>query len=122
VAGSAIATAVGTASALFIVRRLIDIGVTAQLMTFCRPMLAMLPAGAILWLANPAVLAARGPVELFAHVIAAGLLYLLAYALSTMLLWHLAGRPAGLEQHLLRILCTPFARRRPDAAMEVHVK
>ena len=136
VAGSAIATAVGTASALFIVRRLIDIRVTTQLMTLCRPLLAMLPAGAILWLANPTVLAARGPVELFALAIAVVLLYLLVYALSSMLLWHLAGRPAGLEQHLLRILSAPFGRRqyvgpgpavvltrtKPDAAMEAHVK
>ena len=135
IAGSAIATASGTATALFIVRRLIKTSLTAQVMALWRPTMAMLPACAVLWLAKPWVMAASSLIELLVRAVPLGMLYLLVYAVSALLAWHLVGRPPGLEQHLLVTIRTRFtqarARRSQAAArtrttsndaMEAHVK
>ncbi|MDM0075420.1 oligosaccharide flippase family protein [Variovorax sp. J2P1-59] len=135
IAGSAIATAAGTIAALFIVRRLIATRLVPQLMTLWRPLIAMLPAGALLWLTKAEVMAAPGLTELLVRAVPLGLLYLLVYALGVLLAWQLAGRPAGLEQYLLDTIRTRFTRARtrrspsaartrasPTDAMEAHAK
>lgn len=135
IVGSAIATACGTITALFIVRRLIAAGLASQLVTLWIPLVAMLPAGALLWLAEPVVMAAPGLAELLVRAIPLGLLYLLVYAVLVLLAWQLAGRPAGLEQHLLHTIRARFTRAhtrraqaaartrtKPNDAMEAHVK
>ncbi|MDM0049440.1 oligosaccharide flippase family protein [Variovorax sp. J22R115] len=135
IAGSAIATASGTVAALFIVRRLIETRLAPQLMTLWRPLMAMLPAGALLWLAKPMVMAAPSLPELLVRAVPLGLLYLLVYALLVLLVWRLAGRPAGLERYLLDTIRARFARARarrsptaartrakPNDAMEAHAK
>jgi hypothetical protein len=124
IAGSAIATAGGTVAALFIVRWLIGARLTPQLMTLSRPLVAMLPAGALLWLAEPMVMAAPGLVELLARAVPVGVLYLLVYACLVVLAWRLAGRPPGVEQHLLDTIRARFkAARAPRSnPMEAHAK
>lgn len=135
VAGSLVATACGTVSSLFIVRRLIGASVMSQLGAQARPMAAMGAAGALLWLAQPGVLAASGLLELLARAAGYGLAYLLVYALGILAAWQLSGRPPGLEQHLLDAVRRRFARRgasagskpvsprtAPDGALEAHVE
>lgn len=133
VAASAVATACGMLTSLFIVRRLIDTRVASQLMALARPLMAMLPAGALLWFTQPLVLAASGVLELLMHAVPLGAAYLLTYAVCALLAWQLAGRPAGLEQHFFDALRHRLARRSwpgatshtrtaPDGAMEAHVK
>ncbi|MDM0113960.1 oligosaccharide flippase family protein [Variovorax sp. J22R133] len=135
IAGSAIATVAGTLTTMFIVRRLIGIGLTAQVMTLARPMLAMLVAGGLLWFTKPMLLAASSTAGLLMWAVPLGVLYLLVYALVAWLAWRLAGRPPGLEQHLLNIIRKRFAGARasgspsaarmptsPNDAMEAHVK
>ncbi|HYP85727.1 oligosaccharide flippase family protein [Variovorax sp.] len=129
IAGSAVATLAGMVSTLFIVRRLIAVSLAAQLMTLLRPLLATLPAGALLWLTKPVVMAAPGLVGLLAWSVFIGLLYLLLFALSAWVAWHLAGRPAGLEQHVFDKVRARFARTRAEArtrppgrAMGTHAK
>ncbi|MBC7603516.1 MAG: oligosaccharide flippase family protein [Ramlibacter sp.] len=126
IAGSAIATAAGTLAALFIVRRLIGVGLARQLMTLWRPLAAMLPAGAVLWFAKPTVMTAAGLPELLIRAVPFGALYVLVYALGVVLAWQLAGRPAGLEQHVInslhgfRSLRNRF--KQSNNAMESHAK
>jgi O-antigen/teichoic acid export membrane protein len=124
IAGSAIATAAGTVAALSIVRWLIGARLTPQLMTLSRPLVAMLPAGALLWLAEPMVMAAPGLVELLARAVPVGVLYLLVYAGLVVLAWRLAGRPPGVEQHLLDTIRARFkgARAPRSNPMEAHAK
>jgi len=136
IAGSAIATAVGTVISCFVVRRLIDTSLTAQFMTLWWPMVAMVPAGAVLWFAKPALMAAAGVGPLLLWAVPVGVLYLVVYGLAAWLAWRLAGRPAGLEQHLLDIIRKRFfltrnrsgsplaARMRSSTheAMEAHVE
>ena len=134
VAGSAVATACGTLVSLFIVRRLIDAGVASQLMALGRPLVAMLPAAALLWFTEERVMAATGLVDLLALAVPICMAYGLTYALCALLAWQLAGRPQGLEQHLFNALrnrlrrrrwppgATPSPRTAPDGAMEAHVK
>ena len=135
IAGSAIATACGTVASLFIVRRLIEARLVAQLMTLWRPLIAMLLAGGVLWLAKPMVMAAPNMAELLVRAVPLGLLYLLLYALWVLLAWALAGRPAGLERYVLDSMRARFTRSRaggsttvarprakPNDAMEAHAK
>lgn len=118
VAGSAIATAAGTLCALFIVRRLIAIGVTAQVLALWRPLLAMVPAGAVLWLAKPTLMATASLPQLLVWAVPLGVLYALVYVLSVWLAWLVSGRPAGLEQHLVDTLRNRM--KRSNNAMEFH--
>lgn len=131
IAGSAIATAAGTLAALLIVKRLIGTGVASQVLMLWRPLAAMLPAGAVLWFAKPALAAAANLPELLMLALPLGMLYLVAYVLTVLLTWWLVGRPSGLEQHLLDVIGGRFARLlsgglRPDKransndAMEAH--
>ena len=57
---------------------------------------------------------------------ALGLACLLVYALALLLAWRVAGRPPGLEQHLLRVALARWGARRTHTAsqdaMEAHVK
>ncbi|CAN5915314.1 lipopolysaccharide biosynthesis protein [soil metagenome] len=108
IAGSAIATATGTLTALYIVRRLIGTGVAQQVMALWRPMVAMLPAGAVLWVARPKLMATTGLGEMLMAAVPVGLLYLLVYALAVLAAWRLAGRPAGLERHLVDAILNRF--------------
>ena len=118
IAGSAIATATGTLTALFIVRRLIGTGLAQQVFALWRPMVSMLPAGAILWLARPRLMAAESLTEMAISAVLVGALYLLVYALSVLAAWRLAGRPAGLERHLFDTLRKRF--KHSTNAMESH--
>ena len=118
IAGSAIATGTGTLTALFIVRRLIGTGVAQQVVALWRPIAAMLPAGAILWVARPKLVAATSLPELLVSAVPLGVLYLSVYAVSIMAAWRLAGRPAGLERHLIDALVTRF--KQPAKPMESH--
>lgn len=139
IAGSAVATAAGTWTALRIVRRLLDIGPARQVASLWRPCLAMLPAGAVLLGARPLVLEAASPLALAARALPAGLAYLLIYAAAVFLAWRLAGRPAGLERHLVDVARRRFAggdggaataaasprahpSTQPDTATEDHVE
>lgn len=135
VAGSLVATLLGTVVALFVVRRLIGAGLGAQLMTFARPMAAMVPAAALLWFTEPALMAAPGVPEILVRAVPIGLASGLAYAATLLLAWQLAGRPAGLEQHLVESIRKRFFRRgpagkrthartttAPDGALEAHAK
>lgn len=108
IGGSAIATVFGTLTALLIVRRLIGTSIGSQLMTLWRPVIAMVPAGALLWLTKPELLASGGQVDLLLWVIPLGLLYALIYAFSLTITWRIAGRPAGLEQHLHNMILKKF--------------
>jgi hypothetical protein len=110
IGGSAIATFFGTLTALIIVRRLIGTAVVSQVMTLWRPAIAMIPAGALLWLTKPVLLASGGQVELLMWAIPLGILYALIYAFSLMLAWRIAGGPAGLEQHLYNAALKKFNR------------
>ena len=118
IAGSAIATASSTLGSLFMVRRLLDVGLGRQLMALWRPLLAMLPAGGVLWLAKPALAVSTGLAELLLKAALVGALYASVYALSLALAWWLAGRPAGLERHLIEMLGDRF--KRSNNAMEFH--
>lgn len=118
IAGSAIATATGTLTALFIVRRLIGTGLAQQVFALWRPIVSMLPAGAVLWLARPRVMGAASLTEMAISAVLVGALYLLAYALSVLGVWRLAGRPAGLERHLVDTLRNRF--KQSTNAMESH--
>ncbi|QNK72572.1 oligosaccharide flippase family protein [Variovorax sp. PAMC28562] len=118
IAGSAIATATGTLTALFIVRRLIGTGLAQQVFALWRPMVSMLPAGAVLWLARPRLMAAESLTEMAISAVLVGALYLLVYALSVLAAWRLAGRPAGLERHLVDTLRKRF--KHSTNAMESH--
>jgi O-antigen/teichoic acid export membrane protein len=135
ISGSAIATVASTAAALLIVRRLIGASMWVQLMTLWMPLMALVPAGAVLWLAKPGLSAAASVAELLLRAVALGALYLLVYGLSVLMAWRLAGRPAGLEQHLHDAIRNRFkqmvaasdhdALRRPVTStdtMEAHVK
>jgi len=129
IAASAIATVAGTLATLWIVRHLVGTGIVAQAMTLVRPLLALLPAAALLWLARPLVVAASGSFELLWLGAAFGLLYLLVYGLSTLVAWQLAGRPGGLEQHLIERVRTRLSAigdrlrsRAERPPMESHVK
>ncbi|CAN5915443.1 hypothetical protein BH11PSE13_BH11PSE13_20640 [soil metagenome] len=104
IAGSAIATASGTLVSLLIVRSLASIGLMLQLKTIATPLAALLSAGAILYFSLPTVMAARSIFELVILSIAFGALYVIAYVLVVMFGWHLSGRPAGLENHLFKIV------------------
>ena len=125
IAASAIATTAGTAVALLIVRQLVGVGVAAQLMTLWRPLCALLPGAALLGFTRPLVLACSNLVALWASAAAVALAYLLLYVAAAWLAWRLAGRPAGLERHLLDIARgrwrqlrsrgTPAPIRRPSA-------
>ncbi len=130
IAGSAIATAAGTWTALRIVRRLLDVGPARQVASLWRPLLAMVPAGALLLGARPLVLEAADTLGLVLRALPVGIAYLLVYATGVFLGWRLAGRPAGLERYL-----ADAARRRfpgaaprshpstqPDTATEGHVE
>jgi O-antigen/teichoic acid export membrane protein len=118
IAGSAIATATGTLTALFIVRRLIGTGLAQQVFALWRPIVSMLPAGAVLWLARPRVMGAASLTEMAISAVLVGALYLLVYALSVLGVWRLAGRPAGLERHLVDTLRNRF--KQSTNAMESH--
>lgn len=112
VAASLVATSCGTVASVLIVRRLIDASIGAQFMTFLRPMVALLPAGALLWFTEPLVLAAPGVLAVLAYAATLAAAYLLLYAVVALLMWQLAGRPAGLERHLLDVIRNRFARWR----------
>ena len=118
ITGSAIATATGTVAALFIVRRLIHVGMARQLAGLWRPLVAMLPAGAILWLVTPILAASAGLTQMLALAALFGALYLLAYTFSVWLAWCMAGRPAGLERHLVNTMRNLFPQS--NKAMEAH--
>lgn len=131
VAGSAVATAFGTLVSLFIVRRLIGVSVASQVLALARPLLALLPAAALLWFTQDALMAATGVAALLLHAVPLGIAYGLAYAGCALLAWQLAARPPGLEQHLFNALHRRLARRQgvhpstrtaPDGAMEAHAK
>ena len=133
VAASAVATACGTLVSLFIVRRLVDASVAAQIMALGRPLVAVLPAAALLWFTEGRVMAASGLLDLLVQAGLVCIAYGLTYVLCALLAWQLAGRPHGLEQHLLGALrsrlgrrpwraATPSTRTAPDGAMEAHVK
>ena len=108
IAGSAVATATGTVTALLIVRRLIHVGMAEQLAGLWRPLVAMLPAGAILWLVKPTLAAIAGLTQMLALAALFGVLYLLVYTFSVWLVWWISGRPAGLEKHLVNIVRNLF--------------
>lgn len=118
VTGSAVASAVGTVVALIVVRRLIGTSMFAQITCLCTPLIAMLPAGAVLWLTKPTLLATTNLVQLLTWAIPLGALYGLVYLLSVLLAWLLLGRPAGLEQHLVDTLRNRI--KRSNNAMEFH--
>lgn len=110
IAGSAVATATGTVTALFIVRRLIHVGIAKQLAGLWRPLVAMLPAGAILWLVKPTLAAIAGTTQMLALAALFGVLYLLVYTFSVWLAWWMSGRPAGLEKHLVNTIQNLFSQ------------
>ncbi|HUD33388.1 MAG TPA: hypothetical protein VMR43_10290, partial [Variovorax sp.] len=109
IAGSAIATAAGTWTAMSIVRRLLGIGPGRQLVAFGPPLLAMLPAGALLHGSGPLVMAAEGPLASALRALPLGASYVLVYAAGVLLVWRCAGRPDGLERHLLDLVRQRFA-------------
>ncbi|MDM0043332.1 oligosaccharide flippase family protein [Variovorax dokdonensis] len=115
VAASAVASAVGMVVGLFVVRHLIATSLAAQLMTLLRPVLAMVPAAGFLWWTKPWVMGAPGLIDLLLRAVPLGLLYLFIYMLATLVAWQLAGRPGGLEQHLVGVVRTrvqkPLSRR-----------
>ncbi|WP_323501224.1 oligosaccharide flippase family protein [Variovorax sp. RTB1] len=111
IAGSAIATAIGTFTALFMVRRLSGAGVIAQLVTLLRPLLAVLLAGSLLWLTKPVTLGASSLPQLLVVAVPIGIVYLVVYGMCAMLAWQWAGRPAGLEQHLLELIRSKIMQR-----------
>jgi O-antigen/teichoic acid export membrane protein/glycosyltransferase involved in cell wall biosynthesis len=119
IAGSAIASAFTMMTGQWIVRRLIGISVSAQLMTLARPLAALLPAALVLWLTKPMVTAAANLPELLLRAVPLGLSYLFVYGLSVLLAWRLAGRPAGLEQHLLETIGHRFKRLRTMASQRI---
>jgi O-antigen/teichoic acid export membrane protein len=118
IAGSAVATAAGTWVALGIVRRLLDVGPARQLASLGRPLLALLPAGAVLRWAQPLVMQAESPSALLLRALPVGVAYLAIYTAAVFLGWRLVGRPAGLERHVAGVAHRFFARTRriPRAA------
>lgn len=114
IAGSGAATLASTLLTLFLVRRLIGAGLWTQLRTLGSPLLALVPAGALLWWAEPWVMAATSShlLEFLLRAVCIGLLYLLLYALMLLGLWAVAGRPAGVEQSALDLLSRRVRRVR----------
>jgi O-antigen/teichoic acid export membrane protein len=114
VIGGAVATASGTLIALFVVKNLTGIGLAPQLMMIGRPLMAMLPACAVLWLAKFAFTTAS-MTEIIVWALPFSMLYLTIYALSTLVVWRLVGSPPGVEQHLLNMV-----RKRLIRVQSVH--
>jgi O-antigen/teichoic acid export membrane protein len=108
IAGSAVATAAGTLTAMLIIRRLLDIGLLRQLAVFARPMLSILPAGTFLHWSRPQVMDADGPLAMVLWALPFGATYVLLYTATAFLAWQCAGRPAGLEQHVLGLVRRHF--------------
>jgi O-antigen/teichoic acid export membrane protein len=108
IGGSAIATMFGTLISLFIVRRLIGTGVFAQVITLWRPLIAMIPAGLVLWATEDEILAVAGQRDLLIWASIFGVLYAFAYFSCLMIAWRLSGCPAGLEHHLQKMFSRKF--------------
>lgn len=104
VAGSATASSAGTLMSMLVVRRLLGVGLGRQVRAFWRPLLAILPAVALLHATRPLVMERDDLAAMVLLALSFGLAYLLLYGLSVFLLWHCAGRPAGLEHHVLAFL------------------
>lgn len=105
---SAMATAAGMVIALLVVRNLLGIGIVEQLATMRRPVLAMLPAGAVLLLMKSSITVSENLIQVLIHVVPSIALCLGIYAAMTALLWRLDGRPPGLEQELVRRFASRF--------------
>jgi O-antigen/teichoic acid export membrane protein len=118
VVGSAVASLAGMLVAIVVVRRLIAASLMAQLMTMLRPVLSVLPAVALLWWTKPWVMAVPTLLEVLFRAVPLGVAYVLIYALTTLLAWQLAGRPGGLEQHLVGVVRTRLHRPRSSAARQ----
>ena len=101
IGASAIATASGTLIALLVVRNLLGASISQQLLTLWRPLIAMLPAGAVLWLGKVQIADSDSLVQVLGHVVPVMVLCLSVYILAAVLLWRITGRPPGLEQQLL---------------------
>ena len=105
----AIATACGTIIAMFIVRMMIGINLVPQLMTLARPILAMLPAGLILWTAKSDISTNEDLASVLLHVLPLLCMCMVVYVLFAMLLWKWSGSPRGLEHHLINKINEKFA-------------
>lgn len=109
IGGSAIATAAGTLTAMFIVRNLLDVSFVRQIMILWRPAFAIIPPGFLLYYSQPTILAKDGIPEIILWSAIFALAYALSYLLFILLAWNLAGKPAGIEQHLIKV----FGNRLP---------
>ena len=109
IGASAIATFSGTLIALNLVRNLLGTGIVPQLMTLWRPVMAMLPTAAVLWLGRSTISDGESLIEVLGHVVPVIVLSLIVYVLAAALMWRLSGRPPGLEQQLL----TKFGKKFP---------
>lgn len=114
ITASAIATAFGSLTAMFFIKRLLAVGIWAQVLTFARPMLAMLPAGAVLNGSETMIMKAESLPVMLLWAVPLGVTYFLVYAIFVFMAWWLAGRPAGLEQHVLDIVQKHV--HRPDSS------
>ena len=124
IGASAVATACGTLVALFVVRHLVGTSLAKQIMTLWRPMAAMLPAGAVLWLSRSGFTDAETFGELLVHIVPALVLCLIVYTLAALLMWRIAGRPPGLERQLSTKFCNLLmsAPRRLHRRMNIRTR
>lgn len=117
IAGSAVSAALGATLAMLVIRALIGLGVARQLAALLPATLSLLPATALLLATRDWVMATASFAELLARAGACGLLYLAIYGGLVLACWRLAGRPPGLEAHLVSLLRRQRGSpRRQDAA------
>jgi O-antigen/teichoic acid export membrane protein len=112
----ATATLITSAYAMHLVRSMIGLEIRAQIFASWRSILAsiaMALAVRLLWDIHAPDLT---PLSTFLNFAVAVCWGAIVYAGTTLLLWHVAGRPAGPEDHALRTISTIIARFAPRPA------
>ncbi|MGJ7581386.1 oligosaccharide flippase family protein [Variovorax sp. RHLX14] len=112
IGGSAIATAIGTIAAMFIVSHLLEISFARQTMILWRPVFAIVPSGLLLYYSELTILAKDGITEVLLCAAIFSTAYVICYSLFILLAWNLAGKPAGIEQHLIEVVRDRFHKKR----------
>lgn len=110
IAGSAVATLVGTIAGLFVVKKLAYISVLDQLKVLWTPIAAILPSAAVLYVYRPIVMNAEGVGGILVLMTLPLATYFSIYVVLIGIAWVLSGRPSGVERHLFEVISRSFNR------------
>lgn len=101
---------------MFVVRKLIGVGVGAQFTANRRALLSAASMLAVTWVVVRLLPPGVGPTELLVQLAVIALAVISSYGLATWALWTAAGRPAGPEQELQQLVGKVWRKVRSKAA------